>query len=98
MVTYNIHKCRGMDRRVRPDRILAVLNAIGADVIALQAGLSRPGGPPEIDQAGYLARHLGRQLAMGANRRLLVAAYGNAVLSGFPLLSCFPYTLPVHAP
>ena len=43
MVTYNIHKCRGMDRRVRPDRILAVLNAIGADVIALQEVLSRPG-------------------------------------------------------
>jgi endonuclease/exonuclease/phosphatase family metal-dependent hydrolase len=95
MVTYNIHKCRGMDRRIRPDRILAVLNAIGADVIALQEVLSRPGGPPEIDQAGYFARHLGMQLAMGENRRLLGAAYGNAVLSRFPLHSSFNYDLSV---
>jgi hypothetical protein len=42
-VAYNVHKCRGLDRRVSPDRILAVLTAIGADVIALQEVLSQPG-------------------------------------------------------
>ena len=95
VVTYNIHKCRGMDRLVRPERILAVLKAIGADIIALQEVLSLPGGPPEIDQAGYFASHLGFQLAMGENRRLREAAYGNAVLSRFPLHSCSNYDLSV---
>ena len=35
------------------------------------------------------------QLAMGENRRLLGAAYGNAVLSRFPLHSCCNYDLSV---
>ncbi len=36
IATYNIHKCRGLDRRVRPKRIVEVLKQIGADIIALQ--------------------------------------------------------------
>jgi endonuclease/exonuclease/phosphatase family metal-dependent hydrolase len=34
--SYNIHKAVGLDRRRDPDRILSVLNELGADVIALQ--------------------------------------------------------------
>lgn len=34
--SYNIHKAIGLDRRRDPDRILAILNETGADVIALQ--------------------------------------------------------------
>ena len=85
VVTYNVHKCRGMDRRVHPGRILRVLTSIDADVVALQEVLSQPGAPPENDQAGYFARQLGFHLALGENRRLRGAAYGNAVLSRFPL-------------
>ncbi len=77
VATYNVHKCRGLDRRIRPDRILCVLAALGADVIALQEVLS--------DQAGFLARGLGFEMAMGENRRIRDVAYGNAVLSRFPL-------------
>ena len=40
LATYNIHKCEGMDGRVRPDRIANVLEEINADVIALQEVLS----------------------------------------------------------
>lgn len=36
VASYNIHKCRGLDRRVRPDRTVGVLREIGADVVALQ--------------------------------------------------------------
>jgi endonuclease/exonuclease/phosphatase family metal-dependent hydrolase len=36
VASYNIHKCRGMDRLVRPGRIIDVLGEIGADVVALQ--------------------------------------------------------------
>jgi endonuclease/exonuclease/phosphatase family metal-dependent hydrolase len=36
VATYNIRKCVGLDWRRRPDRILAVLAEIGADVVALQ--------------------------------------------------------------
>jgi endonuclease/exonuclease/phosphatase family metal-dependent hydrolase len=36
IASYNIHKAVGIDRRRDPDRILAVLREINADVIALQ--------------------------------------------------------------
>lgn len=36
VASYNIHKCRGTDRLVRPDRIIGVLGQIGADLVALQ--------------------------------------------------------------
>ena len=36
IATYNIHRCRGMDRRVLPRRIAEVLYPFQADIIALQ--------------------------------------------------------------
>ena len=36
IATYNIHKGRGMDGRVRIERILRVLREVEADIIALQ--------------------------------------------------------------
>ena len=36
IATYNIHRSRGMDRRVVPSRIAEVLRDIDADAIALQ--------------------------------------------------------------
>lgn len=36
IASYNIHKCRGTDGLVRPDRIVAVIKEFGADVVALQ--------------------------------------------------------------
>lgn len=41
--SYNIHKAVGLDRRRDPDRIIAILNEIDADVIALQEADRRIG-------------------------------------------------------
>lgn len=41
--SYNIHKCVGRDRRFDPDRIIAVLKEIDADVVALQEADQRFG-------------------------------------------------------
>jgi endonuclease/exonuclease/phosphatase family metal-dependent hydrolase len=84
IVTYNVHKCRGLDRRVRPRRIAAVLRALDADVIALQEVLSVGGGAREADQARFIADELGYHCAVGENRRLRGGAYGNVVLSRRP--------------
>ena len=43
VATYNIHKCVGRDRRFDPDRIVAVLKEIDADVVALQEADQRFG-------------------------------------------------------
>ena len=53
IVTYNIHRCRGMDRRTRPDRVAAVLREIDADVIALQEVIGAgPRGVNHIEEIG----------------------------------------------
>lgn len=84
LLTYNIHKCRGLDRRVDPARIVNVLREADADVIALQEVLSVH-GHPEQDHAQFIATELGFHSCLGENRRLNGGAYGNLLLSRFPL-------------
>ena len=81
VITYNIHKCQGLDRRVRPGRIAAVLRETDADVIALQEVLSVGGGSREMDQARFIAEELGYACHLGENRRLKGGAYGNVILT-----------------
>jgi endonuclease/exonuclease/phosphatase family metal-dependent hydrolase len=86
VVTYNVHKCRGLDRRVKPDRIAAVLRETGGDVIALQEVLSIEGRGHEQHQARYIAESLGMEYRIGENRRLHGGAYGNVTLSCLPVV------------
>jgi endonuclease/exonuclease/phosphatase family metal-dependent hydrolase len=92
VATYNIHKCRGLDQRVRPERIAQVLKEIDADIVALQEVVGR-GVHAEQDQARYVAEALGYHPAFGENRRHNGAAYGNLVLSRFPLLGSWNYDI-----
>jgi endonuclease/exonuclease/phosphatase family metal-dependent hydrolase len=84
-VTYNIHKCRGMDQRVRPERIVEVLREIDADIVALQEVLWIHGAEDKNDQAHFIARELKLDFRLGENRKLRGWAYGNVVLSRFPM-------------
>jgi endonuclease/exonuclease/phosphatase family metal-dependent hydrolase len=86
IATYNIHKCRGMDRRVSAARIGEVLLEIDADVIALQEILSFENAEGSHNQARFLAQFLRMELAFGENRRLRGGAYGNATLSRIPII------------
>jgi endonuclease/exonuclease/phosphatase family metal-dependent hydrolase len=51
-VTYNIHRCVGIDRRHDPGRIAAVLREIGADIIGLQEVDTSLFYEPELPLAG----------------------------------------------
>jgi len=84
IVTYNVHKCRGLDRRVRPARIASVLREVDADIIALQEVLSIGGAAREMDQARFIAEELGYDYCIGENRRLSGGAYGNVILRRLP--------------
>lgn len=91
IATYNIHRCRGMDRRTVPARIVDVLRDINADVIALQevigAGLQGAGQAEEI----------GAGLAMGwvmnSVRTLRYHQFGNVILSRYPIVHHSEYDL-----
>jgi endonuclease/exonuclease/phosphatase family metal-dependent hydrolase len=61
-----------------------VLREIDADIIALQEVLSVH-GKREEDQAHFIATELGFNSCLGENRRLDGGAYGNLLLSRFPL-------------
>jgi len=79
--TYNVHGCRGPDRRQDVGRIVRVLREIDADVIGLQEVESRH-GRSELDQAEEFAAALGLTCVEGP---LLHHAqrgwYGNALLT-----------------
>jgi endonuclease/exonuclease/phosphatase family metal-dependent hydrolase len=87
ITTYNIHKCRGLDRRVRPKRIAEVLKEIDADVIALQEVVGMDEASHEHNQVRAIAEELQVDFRIGENRRLRGAAYGNAVLSRLPIVT-----------
>jgi endonuclease/exonuclease/phosphatase family metal-dependent hydrolase len=85
VASYNVHKCRGLDRRTRPERIAEVLAELDADVIALQEVLSVENGLPEENQAQFIAGLLGGYAVhFGENRRLRGGRYGNATLTRVP--------------
>jgi endonuclease/exonuclease/phosphatase family metal-dependent hydrolase len=85
VATYNIHKCRGIDRKIRPDRIVQVLRELDADIIALQEVVSLQGASREEDQALFVAEELGFHFAFGENRKHNIARYGNVVLTRLPI-------------
>lgn len=93
VTTYNIHKCQGLDRRVRPKRIADVLREIDADVVALQEVVGMDEAKRERNQVRAIAEELGFEFRIGENRRLHGAAYGNAVLSRFSITSSHNHDL-----
>jgi endonuclease/exonuclease/phosphatase family metal-dependent hydrolase len=84
IVTYNIHRSIGMDRRTRPDRISAVLRDVNADVICLQEAVGAgPSGGSHVEEIGAA---LGMGSVMAPARKLRGHQFGNAVLSRFPIV------------
>jgi endonuclease/exonuclease/phosphatase family metal-dependent hydrolase len=85
VVTYNIHRSRGMDWKVRPERIVQVLKEIQPDIIALQEVVA--------DQIQYLAKELGLAFVFGSNDTLRGHEYGNLTLSRYPIQRSENYDL-----
>lgn len=80
VASYNMRKAIGTDRQRRPERILAVLREIGADIVALQEcdrrfGTRASAIPPEL-----LAEHSGWAAVPFGIRQLSMGWHGNAIL------------------
>lgn len=88
IATYNIHKARGLDLRIVPERIVDVVLELDADILCLQEVMNVTAGQSNYDQAREIQRALpGFTCAFGSNREYRGGAYGNLTLSRFPLLS-----------
>jgi endonuclease/exonuclease/phosphatase family metal-dependent hydrolase len=91
VATYNLHSGVGGDGRLDPERIAAVLEDGGAEVMALQEvarGWPLAGG---LDVGAWLSRRLGADMAYGpaADRQ-----FGNAVLATRPIQRWRAGTMP----
>lgn len=87
ITTYNIHKCRGLDGRLRPQRIVDVLKETDPDIIALQEVVGMDERKRERNQVRFIAEELGFDYRIGENRRLHGGAYGNAVITRLPIVA-----------
>ena len=56
IVSYNVHRAIGRDRRCEPERILGVLREIDADVVALQEVEASDGGADMLGWLGKIGR------------------------------------------
>ena len=86
IVTYNIHKGRGVDRRMRVTWVAEILRDLEPDIVALQEVLSVEGKGPEDHQARFISESLGMDYRIGETRRLRGGVYGNVTLSRFPMI------------
>lgn len=96
LLTYNVHRCQGIDQQISPVRIAGVIAATGADVVALQeldVNRERSG---RIDQAGLIAALLQMEYRFHPAWQVAEERFGNAVLSRFPLRLMHAGRLPGH--
>lgn len=82
-VTYNIHKCRGMDGLTQPVRIAKILKKLKPDVVALQEVVG--GSPRGKGQEEEIAAYLNMAAVLAPARTFRGHLYGNAVLSRLPM-------------
>ncbi|MDQ3070635.1 MAG: endonuclease/exonuclease/phosphatase family protein [Acidobacteriota bacterium] len=84
VATYNIHRCRGMDRRTDPARIAKVIQSTNADVVALQEVIGAgPNGT--VNQAEEIGALAGMGWVMAPARELRGHLFGNVVMSRLPM-------------
>ena len=84
LMTYNVHRCVGVDRDLNVERVAAVIAAARPDIVALQeldVGRMRTRG---VDQAHALAELLGMRSRFHPAMHVEEELYGDAILTALP--------------
>ncbi|HBJ38709.1 MAG TPA: endonuclease [Planctomycetaceae bacterium] len=94
VLSYNIHHCEGVDRKLDVQRIAEVVRSVQPDIVALQEVDQNVKRSRSVDQPAQLAELTGMRVVFGANIPLQGGQYGNAILSRFPITSYKNHLLP----
>ena len=87
ILSYNMHRAIGFDRKFSPERIIEILQTHNADIVLLQEVDEGAPRSRELKLAQELAKALDYpHYAMGHNVTLRKGKYGNATLSRFPII------------
>jgi endonuclease/exonuclease/phosphatase family metal-dependent hydrolase len=84
LLTYNVHRCVGVDRKLDVDRIAGVIADLEPDIVCLQeldVGRARTGG---VDQAHAIAERLDMSFQFHPAMRVEKELYGDAILTRLP--------------
>lgn len=84
LLTYNVHRCEGVDRRLDVGRIAAVIAEHEPDIVCLQeldVGRARTGF---VDQARSIADRLAMSYHFHPAMRVEAELYGDAILTHLP--------------
>ncbi|MBA4805873.1 MAG: endonuclease/exonuclease/phosphatase family protein [Brevundimonas sp.] len=84
LMTYNVHRCEGVDRRIDVSRIAAVIAEHEPDIVCLQeldVGRARTG---YVDQACSIAEQLSMSYHFHPAMRVEAELYGDAILTHLP--------------
>jgi endonuclease/exonuclease/phosphatase family metal-dependent hydrolase len=84
IVTYNVHRCVGTDRRLDVGRVADVLAALDPDIVALQeldVGRRRTN---RVDQAHQIAQRLAMSHHFHPALQVEEERYGDAILTSLP--------------
>lgn len=84
ILTYNVHRCVGVDRKLDVERIAAVIGEFEPDIVCLQeldVGRARTNG---VDQADAIAELLKMSFRFHPAMRVEEELYGDAVLTHLP--------------
>jgi len=84
ILTYNVHRCVGADRRLNVGRVAEVIAGLAPDIVALQeldVGRLRTG---LVDQAHEIAERLKMAFHFHAALKVEEELYGDAILTTYP--------------
>lgn len=81
IASYNVRKARGLDGKRDPMRIISVINALDADVVALQEADRRLGDRPAAISAHDIAAETDFELVPAARNDVSLGWHGNAILA-----------------
>jgi len=84
LLTYNVHRCQGTDRRLSPARIAEVIARCRPDVVALQELDIGRARTRWVDQAGSIAHRLGMDVHFHPALQSDGELYGDAILTALP--------------